>query len=164
MHLDWNSFVSVILGGALTLIAAVLTFKMTKVEREKEECREIIPLFNFLVTKVAFLKSLELHSSNIPTDSIVLESELADVNKRYGYVSRALSINEIGEINRFCISLRQLESARSDCRRASRKAYENELRIYKMFLDQAIKHIEGNSEKIGINDIGEKLNTIFQKK
>ena len=112
---DWNSFISAIIGGLLALLGTYLTIRGTKKEREKEDSRELITLFYFLSSKVALLAKLGEHPEGVPLQHIVTEDELLNVRRMYAVASRAITLEDIGEVDSFCNNLRTLESARKDC-------------------------------------------------
>ena len=159
---DWNSFISAIIGGALALLGTFLTIRGSKTEREREDSRELITLFYFLNSKVSLITQLALHPEGIPIMSIVTEEELLNVRKLYSVASRAISLEDIGEIDRFCSKLRSLESIRNDWAKENSNK-QITLSIYQEALSDALNAISQQDGCKGINEIGKRIEYYFSK-
>ena len=157
---DWNSFISAVIGGLLALLGTWLTLRGTIREREKEDCRELISLFYFLNSKVALITNLGNHPEGVPIMSIVSEDEILNVRKLYNVASRAISIEDIGEIDNFCNMLRTLEGIRLDFAEKRGKRTNN-VELYHEALSRTLKCISPGADNKGINEIGKRIEYYF---
>ena len=159
---DWNSFISALIGGGLALLGTFITLKGTKKQREKEDSRELISLFYFLNSKAGLLMKLGNHPEGVPVMSIVTEDELVTARKMYAVASRAITLDDIGEIESFCNSLRSLESIRRDCVDGKGNKQSN-LDIYQQALLGILQSVNSGVDRKGITDIGKRIEYYFSK-
>lgn len=160
---DWNSFISALIGGGLALLGTYLSMMGTKKSQEKEDSRELIALFYFLSSKVALILSLEKHPEGIPMLAVVTDDELADIRKRYAVASRALALEDIGEIELFCNRLRTCEIARKNWINSEDSRKQNSLNLYNLSLQDLRNSIIPDEKNKGINEIGKRIEYYFSK-
>ena len=163
MSLDWNSLISAIIGGLLTIVGTILALRITKIEKRKEECRELLPLFNYLRMKATLLNTNIEADLNVPRAPIATESETMDMVKRLSYAARVLSPEEIGEVISFFEYLRRLEIARANYSDNTNEAYYQKT-IFGCALGKAkVLYFEKTNSKSGINEISHKLGCYIDK-
>ena len=162
-YFDYNSVVSALIGGGLTMLGTIIAMKGTKKESKREDSRELVPLFYFLNSKAALLVKLGENPKSIPITKIIMENEVSDVRGRFSFATRALSLSEIGDINLFCNQLVLLENTRRECSEASVETYEDRINAYQKVLLQTLPLVIDSEKKRGIHILGEKLERYFSK-